>query len=130
MKFHDDHTLPPPSMAPTIFVFGSNLAGRHGAGAALIARQLFGAHYGTGQGRTGMSYAVPTKDSELSKLTLTNIKENVGEFLEYAYNRKDLNFFITRIGCGLAGYKNEEIAPMFELLDNCNYPRLWHQYLL
>jgi len=96
-----------------IFVFGSNLAGRHGKGAALAARGLWGAKYGVGVGRTGRAYAIPTKDEDLRTLGLVNIRHHVGEFLRYARNNPDLRFLLTPIGCGLAGYKPEDIAPMF-----------------
>jgi hypothetical protein len=130
MRFHIDHALPNPHHLPVVFVFGSNLAGRHGRGAAEIARERFGARYGVGEGRTGMSYAIPTKDKQLQVLTLPVIESNIREFLDYAQARQDLMFFITRVGCGLAGYLDADIAPIFKPLDNCDYPRQWQQYLI
>lgn len=100
-------------MSDPIFVFGSNLAGRHGRGAALWARQNRGAIYGRGWGRQGNSYAIPTKDRDLQTLSLAAIENCVGEFLGYARERTDLTFQLTPIGCGLAGYKPDQIAPMF-----------------
>ena len=97
-----------------IFVFGSNLAGRHGKGAALYARNYHGAIYGQGVGRQGDSYAIPTKDALLITLPLTAIKNYVDDFLEYARTYKDDHFRLTPIGCGLAGYKPSDIAPMFK----------------
>lgn len=96
-----------------IFVFGSNLAGRHGKGAALEARNKHGAKYGQGVGLQGNSYAIPTKDAHLQTLSLAQIRFFVSTFLDTANNRPDLTFRLTPIGCGLAGYKPEQIAPMF-----------------
>jgi hypothetical protein len=97
----------------TIFVFGSNLAGRHGKGAALYARKHHGAIYGQPMGRQGNSYAIPTKDADLNTLPLYIIKSYVDIFSMYARFNPDLIFQLTPIGCGLAGYKPEDIAPMF-----------------
>ena len=98
-----------------IFVFGSNLAGRHGKGAALYARNHHRAVYGQGEGLQGNSYAVPTKDSQLRTLPLEDIANHVCNFLEFALTRPDLTFRVTPIGCGLAGYKPSDIAWMFDL---------------
>ncbi len=96
-----------------VFVFGSNLAGRHGKGAALWARQHRGAIYGRGVGPQGNAYAIPTKDRQLRVLPLSVIHVHVADFLGYARRRPDLRFEITPIGCGLAGYRRDQIAPMF-----------------
>lgn len=96
-----------------VFVFGSNLAGRHGKGAALWARQHRGAIYGRGIGRQGNSYAIPTKDGKLEILPLDMIEHHVRNFLLYANERPDVRFQLTPIGCGLAGYRHGQIAPMF-----------------
>lgn len=98
-----------------IFVFGSNLAGRHGKGAALAARREHGAIYGQGEGLQGQSYAIPTKDAAIRTLPLDVIRLHVSRFLNVARYRPDLTFRLTPVGCGLAGYKFEQIAPMFEL---------------
>ena len=95
------------------FVFGSNEAGRHGKGAALCAKKNFGAIYGQGNGEQGRSYAVATKDTSLRSLPLDMIAENVRIFLQHATNHPHKQFAVSRIGCGLAGYKDEDIAPMF-----------------
>lgn len=117
-------------MSPKIFVFGSNLAGRHGAGAALFARQNHGAIYGQGVGRQGNSYGIPTKDWNIHTLPLKDIREFVNEFLDYATCHQDLTFQVTRIGCGLAGYKDADIAPMFEDAPaNCELPEEWKAIL-
>lgn len=109
-----------------IFVFGSNLAGRHGAGSALHAAKHFGAERGIGEGRTGEAYAIPTKDSKLRVLPLCDIQVGVDRFIAYARANPDLAFDIVKIGCGLAGYKDDQIAPMFaNALDNCVLPEGW-----
>lgn len=109
-----------------IFVFGANQAGRHGAGAALTARHRHGAIYGRGFGRQGNSYAIPTKDFDLKSLPLKQIKTYVEEFLDYARAHPELTFNVTRVGCGLAGYREDQIAPMFNNAPvNCHLPRSW-----
>lgn len=100
-------------MAEPVFVFGSNLAGRHGKGAALWAHQHRGAIYGQGQGRQGNSYAIPTKDERLRTLPLSVIRYQVEVFLTYADQNPGEQFQLTPIGCGLAGYLPADIAPMF-----------------
>lgn len=106
-----------------IFVFGSNLAGIHGAGAADYARRNYGAELGVGVGPTGKAYAIPTKDRELNTLSLEVIANYVKDFLCYARIHPDLDFFVTAIGCGLAGYIPEQIAPMFNPApENCSLP--------
>jgi hypothetical protein len=101
-------------MNKEIFVFGSNLAGRHGAGSAKEAVEKYGAIYGKGVGRQGDSYAIPTKDILLRSLTLKEIKYFVDIFLKYARESPRLVFNVVNIGCGLAGYTPEQIAPMFK----------------
>lgn len=103
----------PPSSTIPVFVFGSNLAGRHGKGAALWARRHRGAIYGQGVGRQGNAYAIPTKDRQLRVLTLHVVRTYVADFIDYARQRPDITFELTPIGCGLAGYRPEQIAPMF-----------------
>ena len=102
-----------PSSHIPVFVFGSNLAGRHGKGAALWARQHRGATYGNGIGRQGNAYAIPTKDRQLRVLPLPVIQAHVTAFLDYARQSPDTQFELTPIGCGLAGYRPSQIAPMF-----------------
>ncbi|MGL5776233.1 MAG: A1S_2505 family phage non-structural protein, partial [Aeromonas veronii] len=110
-------------MSEMIFVFGSNLAGRHGKGAAKCARDVHGAVYGVGRGRTGNAYAIPTKDEFIRTLPLYRIMGYVGEFIEYAKTNPELTFVVTRIGCGLAGYRDWEIGPMFKgVPGNCIMP--------
>ena len=106
-----------------IFVFGSNLAGRHEAGAALHALREYGAIAYEGSGRMGHSYAIPTKDRRLNPLPLPSIGFFVLGFIEYAEAHPELQFLVTRIGCGLAGYKDEDMAPMFaDAPSNCQLP--------
>jgi hypothetical protein len=97
-----------------VFVFGSNLAGRHGAGAALEAVRSWGARLGQGFGRQGDAYAIPTKDWDLRTLGLDKIADNVALFLVHARANPQDSFLVTAIGCGLAGYQPAQIAPMFD----------------
>lgn len=109
-----------------VFVFGSNLAGRHGKGAALHARLCHGAVYGCGEGRQGDSYAIPTKDHNIRTLPLEQIAKHVESFIEHARLHSNEQFQVTRIGCGLAGYKDSDIAPLFkDAPDNCDLPDGW-----
>lgn len=113
----------------SIFVFGSNLAGRHGKGAALAARREYGAEYGVGEGRTGNAYAIPTKGHGLEVLPLASIERSVKQFLAYAAKHEDLKFLVTRVGCGLAGYKDHQIAPFFQdATSNVQLPDEWLDY--
>lgn len=96
-----------------IFVFGSNLAGRHGKGAALEARKKHGAVTGCGVGIQGFSYAIPTKGRALEVLSLEQIRYYVAQFVAFATTHPQLTFRMTPIGCGLAGYSPKQIAPMF-----------------
>jgi hypothetical protein len=111
-----------------IFVFGSNLAGRHGAGAALYAMNYYGAEYGVGMGRTGMSYALPTKDRQLNTLPLNQIELYIAQFLRYAETHPDDEFLLTPIGCGRAGYRRDQIKPLIEMYNrpsNVIYTQEW-----
>ncbi|QWY83078.1 hypothetical protein [Rhizobium phage RHph_X66] len=109
-----------------IFVFGSNLAGRHGAGAALHALKNHGAVLFQGEGLQGRSYGIPTKDHQIRTLHLDNIRKHVEEFKEFARLHDDLTFYVTPIGCGLAGYKREQIRPMFDDMPcNCRFAETW-----
>lgn len=96
-----------------IFVFGSNLAGIHGAGSARHAFEHFGAKMGIGIGLQGSSYAIPTKDKNFKVLSLAGIKKYVDEFLLFAKEHQEIQFNVVAIGCGLAGYKAKDIAWMF-----------------
>ena len=92
-----------------IFVFGSNLRGMHGGGAARIAVIKFGAIMGQGVGLQGQSYAIPTMQGGVE-----TIKPYVDEFIDFAKEHPELKFLVTRIGCGIAGFEDTEIAPLFK----------------
>ena len=94
--------------ADEVFVFGSNLAGMHGGGAALTAFEQFGAVWGCGVGLQGQSYAIPTMQGGVK-----TIKPYVDEFIDFARSRPDLFFYVTRIGCGIAGFDDDDITPLF-----------------
>ena len=104
-----------------IFVFGSNLRGMHGGGAARVAMEKFGAEWGVGVGRTGQTYAIPTMHGGVDA-----IKPYVDEFVEYAKVHPELRFLVTRVGCGIAGFRDEDSAPLFAEcveLENVFLPR-------
>jgi len=113
-----------------IFVFGSNLAGIHGAGSALEARNSFGAILGQGIGLQGHSYAIPTKDENLKTLPLEKIAEEVDKFKNFAYTmRESMEFRVVKIGCGLAGYREDQIGPLFKGSgENVILPKGWEKY--
>ena len=94
--------------ANEVFVFGSNLAGHHGGGAAFVAMNRFGAVWGQGVGLQGQSYAIPTMQGGVE-----TIRPYVYEFIEFAKSHPALKFYVTRIGCGIAGFRDEEIASLF-----------------
>ncbi len=107
-----------------VFVFGSNLAGAHGGGAALLAYRKFGAIWGQGVGLQGQSYGIPTMHGGVDA-----IKPYVDEFIEFAKTRPDLTFLVTRVGCGIAGFTNEEISPLFAKaheVENIVLPAGWY----
>jgi hypothetical protein len=109
-----------------VFVFGSNLAGRHGKGAAYTAQRDYGAEFGVGEGLTGRAYAIPTKDENLRTLPLSEIAVSVETFKAFARKHPEMQFGVTRIGCGLAGYTDIDIAPMFaDAPENCELPGDW-----
>lgn len=135
-RFHKDGTLPAPG---EVLVFGSNLAGRHGLGAAKLAREQYGAIWGQGAGLQGQSYGIPTRDgrpgtpslrSPAATLTLDEIQRQVASFVAYANAHPAKQFFITRVGCGLAGHRDADIAPFFsEAGANCSFPQEWGPFL-
>jgi hypothetical protein len=106
-----------------VFVFGSNLAGAHGGGAARLAYRQFGAEWGVGVGPTGQCYAIPTMHGGIDL-----IKPYVDKFLAYVRQpeNSDKIFLVTRIGCGIAGFTDEQIAPLFaeaKNLENVYLPK-------
>lgn len=126
MKFHKDGTTP---RHGEVFVFGSNLAGIHGAGAAKAALK-FGAKLGVGIGPSGSSYAIPTKDEYLRTLPLNTIELYVDRFKRFTLQYSTVEFFVTRVGCGLAGYHDKDIAPMFKGVgDNCSFSENWKRFV-
>lgn len=126
-QFHQDGSQPNDG---SVFVFGSNLAGRHGAGAALAAEKRFGAVYGKGAGRMGMSYAIPTKDYEMRTMSVGEIGLQVLAFLQHTEAHPNESFFVTRVGCGLAGHTDDEMAPLFrDAPENCSFAQQWRPYL-
>lgn len=113
-----------------VFVFGSNYAGAHGAGAAAYARKFHGATLGIGEGMSGNSYALPTKNHNIQSLTLAQIQGHVDKFMEYAGLHPELEFQVTQVGCGLAGFKASDIAPMFAgAPSNCYFDTKWAKWL-
>lgn len=128
-SFHIDGTLPMKSPT-TVFVFGSNMAGRHGKGSALVAVKQFGAKYGVGAGFAGQSFGIPTKDAQLLVLPIEAIQGFVNIFLDKARQFDNFQFFVTRIGCGLAGYRDDQIAPMFaDAPTNCSFAEQWRPFI-
>lgn len=114
-----------------VFVFGSNLSGLHGKGAAKTALK-WGAKYGQGKGIQGMTYAIPTKGISVQyTLPLYQIQEHIDEFIYWAKYRTGNIFLVTEIGCGLAGYKPKDIAPLFKnavYVENIHLPqRFWNK---
>lgn len=116
------------TLAPNeVFVFGSNLRGWHQGGAAKHAQRYFGAIWGQGVGLQGQSYAIPTMQGGVD-----TIKPYVDDFIAFAQEHPELRFLVTRIGCGIAGFKDEDIAPLFiEALgqDNIVLPYEFHMVL-
>lgn len=117
-----------------VFVFGSNLSGIHGGGAAKLALNEFGAKWGQATGMQGDTYAIPTKSEGIKRtLTVEEIKPHVDIFLEHAKNNPEQMFLVTEIGCGLAGHLHEDIAPLFKKaigLGNVSLPLKFWDVLL
>lgn len=111
-----------------IFVFGSNKEGMHGGGAARIAYERFGAQWGVGTGRTGQCYAIPTMDGSIDI-----IRKHVNDFTAYAKAHPELTFLVTPIGCGIAGWQESQIAPLFKAasqLDNVTLPESFRDIIM
>lgn len=116
----------------TIFVFGSNMRGIHGAGAAKFAKLHHNAVPGVGEGLTGTAYALPTKIAPRVNMSLYGVRQSIKRFLGYAKRRPDLNFQVTQVGCGLAGFTKEQIVSIFmeyEIPKNCYFDRAWKPLL-
>lgn len=134
MIFHKDGTLPPDDS--WVFVFGSNEGGYHGAGSAKVANEVYkrpiGSGFGFLQNSGGMTFAIPTKDMEIKTLPIVDIEHNIAQFGSFVQRNPNMKFFITRVGCGLAGFSDERIAPVFasfiDGLKNISIPDKWEQY--
>ena len=117
-------------MIPECFVFGSNESGLHGAGAARYALEHRCAIWGRGVGFQGTSYAIPTKDHNVETLPLVAVESYVKGFLHFAELHPETTFLVTQIGCGLAGFTAEQIAPLFSLAPrNCKFSTAWSKWL-
>jgi hypothetical protein len=127
-KFHIDGSCPEPHQ---VFVFGSNLSGFHGGGAARAAHQLYGAKWGVAEGLAGSSYAIPTAQERIAgPLSVEVIATHIAAFIVFASNHPGAEFFVTRIGCGLAGHCDQDIAPLFSGAPyNCSLPDTWAQHI-
>lgn len=116
-----------------VFVFGSNLRGIHGAGAAYTAYKFFGAEYGIGEGVTGNCYAIPTKDIDIFTLSIEDVEKHINTFIEHAKNTPDKDFLVVEIGCGLATYYPSQMAPLFKealSVENIYLPKSFIKILL
>ncbi len=127
-SFYDDE-LRPRLPSQMVYVFGSNLAGRHGKGAALEAKLHYGAKTGIGIGLQGLSYGIPTKDEHLNILPIRDIVPHIQEFVEFTHSG-DHRFYLTPVGCGLAGYEAKDIAPFFKGIQYSSLPLSWYEYLI
>jgi len=125
-KFHDENVIP---TGDWIYVFSSNLAGKHAKGKARIARVNFRAEFGVAQGRTSNAYAIPTHDKHMAALSIDSIKAAIEAFLRFAHENQKLNFFVTRIGCEDSAFSDEQMGPLFASApENCSLPRSWKIY--
>lgn len=128
-QYHDE-SIVKTLAEDTIFVFGSNMAGTHQGGAAKIALQHFGAVKGAGRGWAGQSYAIPTMNEHLQQMPLSQIEHYIDDFKIYTKNHPKNKYFITSVGCGVAGYKVEEIAPMFKgISKNVIFPASFRPFV-
>jgi hypothetical protein len=127
--YHKDGTTPP-QYEDYIFVFGSNLSGIHGAGAAKEAYDNYGAIMGKGEGLMFSSYAIPTKGKNITFMALVEVVPHIKNFLTFAKRNPEMKFWMTSVGCGLAGFSVSQIASYFEnATTNINFPDTWKEYL-
>lgn len=113
-----------------IFVFGSNLAGIHGAGSALVAAKKHGAVRGVGRGLTGNAYALPTKDEDIQTLPFHAVRDNIADFIWFAKQNPRYGFKVVTVGCMLAGFRHAQIAPEFiGAPSNCSFDLAWKPWL-
>jgi hypothetical protein len=129
--YHPNGSLPKDN---EILVFGSNTRGWHGKGAALLAKLYYGAVQYKPKGLMGQSYAIATKGvneetRRLYSLPIARIVIDILLFCEFTKKNTDMRFFVTAVGCGLAGYGDDEIAPYFKGAINCSFPEEWEVYL-
>lgn len=114
----------------TVFVFGSDMIGQHADGAAKTAVAHFGALNGVGRGWSGQSYAIPTMNEHFQQMPLSQIQHYIDDFKIYTKNHPKIQYFITSLGCGIAGYKIEEIAPMFRgISHNVIFPQSFRAFV-
>lgn len=116
-------------MSKVIFIYGANRQGRHGKGSALEAKLRWGAKQGV-VGFCGSSYGICTKATPYQTLSLEAIKEEVDKFIRFVNEHPEYTYNIVRVGCGLAGYRDSEIAPLFLPLaekENCRFDPIWQQ---
>lgn len=124
-------------LRPNIYmVFGSNMKGIHGAGAAKTAAKAFGAQFGVGEGYTGRSYAIPTKTDPYTPRSIDDIAKSIKQFVAVTDiatlgvpDEDQIYFYVTPVGTGLAGFPHEVIAPLFKRAVNCWFPHIWKPYL-
>jgi len=117
-----------------IFVFGSNELGIHGGGAARVALDKYGAEWKKGVGPQGRSYAIPTCSKPTGQpdheISFEKVSQYVADFIQYAKDTPEEEFQVTKIGCGLAGWTNEQIAPLFTIApENCQFDTEWQPFL-
>jgi hypothetical protein len=128
-QYHDE-TIVTELPEDTVFVFGSNLAGIHDSGAARVAAQHFAAVNGVGRGWAGQSFAIPTLNEHIQQMPLSQIEHYVDDFKIYAKNHPKVKYFLTALGCGIAGYKVSEIAPLFKgIHSNVIFPESFRPYI-
>ena len=131
-EYHTDGTVPG---LDRVLVFGSNTGGRHGNGAALLAAKFFGATEGIGRGRTGNAYAIATRQQKsesnnwIVTRTLEEIAVEIADFCAYTLRHTYLEYFVTAVACGNAGFEPIQIAPLFRDAVNCSFPKGWKLYL-
>lgn len=128
--FHVDGSLPGSNV---MFIYGSNREGIHGAGAAKVAREKFGAALGIGRGPVNYSYGIVTRfliaPSVFGNCSLEDIQHEVQGFVRFTHQNPKLRFFVTSVGCGRAGYNPSQIAWMFREAINCSFPEEWSYWL-
>lgn len=115
-----------------VFVFGSNTEGKHGGGAAWFAQKNFGAQWGVAEGMSGKTYAIPTCDASINELPIDVIAASVTRFIDHAKQTPDAEYLVTPIGCGIAGFTPEQIAPLFILatdVENIHLPESFWKIL-